>query len=150
MFREVVKKVKEARKITGKALSDQTGISPNHISKFLSGERDVTTETLWRMVQGMEQLSPGAEEDFFIALANATTRLTFRQVVSKMEPAELLEALDGEIFADLIHAFADTLKERHSHDAEGTLRAQSSEPVPIRRSTHDSTSTTLYKELIVS
>ncbi|MDV3002503.1 MAG: hypothetical protein N5P05_004158 (plasmid) [Chroococcopsis gigantea SAG 12.99] len=143
MFREVVRKVKEARKITGKALSDQTGISANHISKFLSGDRDVTTETLWRMVEGMEQLSPGAEEDFFAALTGMKNRPTFHQIVSNMEPAELLQELDGEIFADLIHAFADTLKDSH-HPRHNV------EPVPIRKSTHDSTPTNVYKELMIS
>ncbi|MBR8832088.1 MAG: hypothetical protein N5P05_004457 (plasmid) [Chroococcopsis gigantea SAG 12.99] len=144
MFREVVKKVKEARKITTKALSDQTRISPNHISKFLSGDRDVTTETLSRLVEGMEMLSPGAEKDFFTALTGVTTRPTFRQVVSNMEPGELLEALEGEIFADLIHAFADTLKESRQPARQAV---KSASPQKTKR---ESTSTKSYQELLIS
>lgn len=144
MFREVVRKVKEGRKITTKALSDQTRISPNHISKFLSGERDVTTETLSRLVEGMEQLSPGAEKDFFSALTNVTTRPTFRQIASNMEPEELLEALEGEIFADLIHAFANTLKESRQPDRQ-TPKSSSSQKTKL-----EPTSTKTYTESLVS
>ncbi|MEL4897485.1 helix-turn-helix domain-containing protein [Crocosphaera sp. Alani8] len=64
MFRQTFKKVKTKRGITGKALSQITGISENHISEFLNGKRDVTTEKLWEMIMGLEKLSPGSKQDF--------------------------------------------------------------------------------------
>jgi transcriptional regulator with XRE-family HTH domain len=144
MFREVFRKVKEARKIKNKSLSEETGISPTHISKFLNGDRDVTTEVMWRLLEAMEQISPGAQQDFYTALSGVRNKHTLQEILSNMEPVDLLETLQGDVFADLIHAFADTLKDRHSQDAP------TREPTPIRKSTHDSTSTEVYKELIVS
>jgi transcriptional regulator with XRE-family HTH domain len=64
MLREVFRKIKQSRGVTGKAISELTGISQNHISEYINGKRDVTSETLWRMIEAMEQLSPGAAGDF--------------------------------------------------------------------------------------
>ena len=64
MLRQYFKKVKTERHITGKALSQVTGISENHISEYLNGKRDVTSDKLWEMMEGLERLSPGATDDF--------------------------------------------------------------------------------------
>jgi transcriptional regulator with XRE-family HTH domain len=64
MFREIFKEVKKCRRITGKAISQITGISANHISEYINGKRDVTGDTLWRMIEAMEELSPGARCQF--------------------------------------------------------------------------------------
>jgi transcriptional regulator with XRE-family HTH domain len=64
MLREIFREVKRSHGVTGKAISQLTGISQNHISEYINGKRDVTSETLWRMVDAMEQLSKGAAADF--------------------------------------------------------------------------------------
>lgn len=64
MLRKIFREVKESHGITGKAISELTGISQNHISEYINGKRDVTSETLWRMVDAMEHLSKGAAADF--------------------------------------------------------------------------------------
>ena len=64
MLRQIFKQVKQSRSITGKAISQATGISEVHISAYLRGKRDVTSETLWRMIEAMDELSPGAAAEF--------------------------------------------------------------------------------------
>ena len=64
MFREFFIEVKRHHGVTGKALSDRTGISQNHISEYIRGKRKVTDEVLWRMIEAMDELSPGALRDF--------------------------------------------------------------------------------------
>ena len=64
MLRQIFKEVKQSRSITGKAISQATGISEVHISAYLRGKRDVTSETLWRMIEAMDKLSPGAAAEF--------------------------------------------------------------------------------------
>ena len=64
MLREIFKEVKRSHGITGKAISQLTGISQNHISEYINGKRDVTSETLWRMIEAMDELSKGAAAEF--------------------------------------------------------------------------------------
>jgi transcriptional regulator with XRE-family HTH domain len=64
MLRQIFKEVKQSRGITGKAISQATGISEVHISAYLRGKRDVTSETLWRMIEAMDELSKGAAAEF--------------------------------------------------------------------------------------
>lgn len=79
MFREKFIEVQESRRITGKAISEISGVSTNHIAQFRKGNRDVTSETLWQLIQAMEKISPGAKlefcqrlagEDFFSEIGN--------------------------------------------------------------------------------
>lgn len=60
MLREIFKEVKQSCGVTGKSIAQQTGISEKHISEFLRGKRDVTSETLWRMIEAMEEICPGS------------------------------------------------------------------------------------------
>lgn len=60
MFREAFIKTKNELGITGKALAEQSGIDNPAISQYINGKRDITTETLWKLLQGLEILNPGA------------------------------------------------------------------------------------------
>lgn len=61
---EALKKVKEGRKITGKQLHQVTGLAESNISDFFRGKSNISIATLDRMVDGMEQISPGAREEY--------------------------------------------------------------------------------------
>jgi transcriptional regulator with XRE-family HTH domain len=76
MLRQVFKDIKQKHGVTGRAISQATGISEKHISEYLNGRRDVTSETLWRMVEAIEQLSPGALGDFTHNLSGVQQRDT--------------------------------------------------------------------------
>jgi hypothetical protein len=57
--------------IQAKALSSLSGVSQNHISEFRSGKlkTGVTTDCLWRLISGMDELSPGSRQYFCDLLA---------------------------------------------------------------------------------
>lgn len=57
--------------VQAKALSSLSGVSQNHISEFRSGKlkTGVTTDCLYRLLVGMDELSPGARRYFCDLLA---------------------------------------------------------------------------------
>lgn len=64
-----LKKVRENRKITGKKLSEVTGITESSISHFFRGNSDINVTTLDRIVDGMEEISFGARREYIQELA---------------------------------------------------------------------------------
>ena len=66
---EALRKVKEARRITGKDLSRETGITEANISGFFNGKVNTKVSTLDRLVEAMEKISPGARRDYAQELA---------------------------------------------------------------------------------
>ena len=66
---EALKKVKETRKITGKDLSRETGITEANISGFFNGKINTKVSTLDKIVEAMDKISPGARRDYAQELA---------------------------------------------------------------------------------
>lgn len=66
---EALKKVKNSRKITGKDLSRETGITEANISGFFSGKINTKISTLDKIVGAMDKISPGARRDYAQELA---------------------------------------------------------------------------------
>lgn len=60
MFRETFIRVKNELGVTGKALSEKSGVDNSRISEYINSKRDVSSETLWELLNGLESLSPGA------------------------------------------------------------------------------------------
>lgn len=69
MFRQAFIAVQESRRIRAKEIAELSGVSANHIAQFRKGNRDVTSNTLWHLVEGMEKASPGAKLEFCQYLA---------------------------------------------------------------------------------
>lgn len=112
MLRESFKQVKQQRGVTGKAIYELTGISQNHISEYLRGKRDVTSETLSRMINAMEQVSPGAKQDFARLVADglaAGSRLHPEDIIL-IEPEEVASLMNPDQKARWLMAIAATLK----------------------------------------
>lgn len=65
--------------IQGKALSDLSGVSVNHISEFKNKrlKTGVTTDCLLRLLDAMDELSPGAKRFFCEMLAGSQYQRTF-------------------------------------------------------------------------
>jgi transcriptional regulator with XRE-family HTH domain len=96
MLRKVFKEIKQEYGITGRSIAQATGISEKHISEYLNGKRDVTSETLWRMVEAMEQLSPGAAVDFGQKLSGVQGSVPYGRSVTnykRLEAGELAEEI---------------------------------------------------------
>lgn len=80
MLREFFGEVKRHHGITGKAISELSGISQNHISEYINGKRDVTSETLWRMIEAMDKISPGARKDFALKIASDRPEIPYEEL----------------------------------------------------------------------
>ena len=93
MLKEIFTEIKSRHGITGKALSEATGISQKHISEYINGKRDVTSSTLWRMIEAMDELSPGAKKDFGCELAELWKPTDLKNLVAGMSIAQLNQLL---------------------------------------------------------
>jgi transcriptional regulator with XRE-family HTH domain len=80
MLREFFGEIKRHHGITGKAISELTGISQNHISEYINGKRDVTTDVLWRMIEAMNEISPGAKKDLALKIASVRPEITYEEL----------------------------------------------------------------------
>ena len=86
--------------ITGKKLSEVTGVSTTHISEFRNGKTNPSCEMLERMLNGADQLKPGAKRYFCQLLAG-----------EEAQPLEsTIETLDNTQLARLLLALADRLE----------------------------------------
>ena len=101
MHREAFTKTKKYFGISGKKLHQQTGVSANHISEFLNGKKTVSSDLLDRLVEGMEEIEPGAKQFY------ATQMLGYnRQALANVEPEILVDAMDNEQISKLMFAIA--------------------------------------------
>ncbi|MEP0867132.1 XRE family transcriptional regulator [Funiculus sociatus GB2-A5] len=78
--------------ITGKELSNKSGVSENHISEFRRGKGDITTNVLWKLLQAMEQIAPGSGNHFFYLILGQ--KMEHPSVGERLE--QLIEAADDE------------------------------------------------------
>lgn len=104
---EALTKVKERRRITGKLLHKVTGIPESNLSGFFKGKSNVGIATLDKIVDGMEQISPGARQEYAQELAgiisseaNETASIE-RQIVSL--PKESKKKLIMTIVESMTH-----------------------------------------------
>jgi hypothetical protein len=85
--------------IQAKALSGLSGVSQNHISEFRSGKlkTGVTTDCLYRLLVGMDELSPGSRRYFCDLLAGKKQAQGFEGelefLINAAEPEELEKAM---------------------------------------------------------
>lgn len=87
MLRNFFKQTRQHYGITGKAISELTGISQNHISEYQNGKRDVTSDTLWRMIEAMDNIAPGSRKHF----GNLITGIIFDRIIEDLEDQQLGE-----------------------------------------------------------
>lgn len=91
--------------ITGKRLSDMTGISQAHISEFRNGKTNPPCDTFMRLLDGADQIEPGAKQYFCQLLAGKS----FETVIDTM---------DGQQLAQLLIAIADKLQSKRILEQE--------------------------------
>ncbi|MBD2778641.1 helix-turn-helix domain-containing protein [Iningainema tapete] len=91
---QLFKQTMDRHGIRGKDLAPLAGISPNHLSEFRSGKTWISPEVFMAMLEGMEQLAPGARRYFCQLLANES--LTERKQSMGEKLVEMIEAADDE------------------------------------------------------
>jgi predicted transcriptional regulator len=94
--------------ITGKGLSQVTGYSQTHISEFRRGKTNPSCSTLQGLLDGMDELSPGAKRDFCMELAGTATP----SLVDAPSSRNLsIEGMSSTELAQLLMAVADKLQQ---------------------------------------
>lgn len=71
-IRQAFKLTQDYFGISGKALSEVSGVGTPHISAFRSGKNWISEETLEKLLDGMEELAPGSRRYFGLLLSGAS------------------------------------------------------------------------------
>ena len=82
--------------IKGNALSRASEVSAKHISEYSTGKRDVSSAVLDKLIQGMENLEPGAKRYYCQLLYGKKS----------LSPEEVVENMDNEELSSLMMAIA--------------------------------------------
>lgn len=142
-IRQALKKTQDARGIKSKDLAEKVGIGVQHLASIRNEKSWPSEEVLMKILDAMEQMSPGAKGDFAREIAGTWEEKDLAQVICSLSPSDLLQVLGSRQFAALISAFAENL---HQEEANAALENRSS----LRKSPHDSRTPTVYKEVMVS
>lgn len=94
--------------ITGKRLSEVTGFSQTHISEFRKGKTNPSCSTLKSLLDGMDELAPGAKRYFCMELAGTTS--SSKESVSS-EKKLVIEGMSSMELAQLLLVVADKLQQ---------------------------------------
>lgn len=87
--------------ISGKMLSEVTGISQTHVSQFRNGKTNPPCDTLMLLLDGLEQIEPGARQYFCQLLAGKSFDTA-------------IDAMDSQQLAQLLVAIADKIQSKRS------------------------------------
>lgn len=99
--------------ITGKKLSEVTGFSMTHISQFRHGKTNPSCESLQRLLDGADEIKPGAKRYFCLLLAGESSASVELSV----------EQLDNSQLARLLFTIADKLENQSPALAQELLSA---------------------------
>lgn len=89
MFNEILKDIQLRRGIKSKEIAQMAGMSPQHWSEFRSGKVDLTARAMWRAIEAMDTLSPGARAEFAAELSD----ISIENVISQMDSTDLSNLL---------------------------------------------------------
>ena len=115
--REAFIRTKRYYGIQGSKLSRHTGVDENRISEFInlkkdgSGKykRDLSSTVLDTLVQGMEELEPGAKQFYIQELMGKNIKLA-------CDPKILVNSMDDRDISDLMFAIASKMSNNQRRD----------------------------------
>lgn len=82
-------------RISASELSQLTGVSGKHISEFKNGKRDVSSSLLVRLLDGIDELKPGAKQYFWQLASGQSPQPLGNSLVQIIQVADEDELLDA-------------------------------------------------------
>ncbi|MCL1473100.1 helix-turn-helix domain-containing protein [Argonema antarcticum] len=118
MIPEIFRQTLEYYGITGKQISQVSGVSENHISEFRRGKSKtgVSTDVLWKFLEAMEKIRPGSCAYFCSQLAKAGGSEGIsesdcpKQLESLLEMQNFVDGLSDDRLALLLMVVAGRIK----------------------------------------
>ena len=100
-------------RINASELSQLTGVSGKHISEFKNGKRDVSSTLLVRLLDGIDELKPGAKQYF--------CQLAFKQSPQSMGESlvQIIQVADEDELLDAMGAITNRF--RHLRNFSGSI-----------------------------
>ena len=125
MISEIFRVTIERYGISGKQLSKLSGVSENHISEFRRGKTGISTDVMWKLIEAMDDVKPGARAHFCSRLAASEGSLRGRQMSapkqleSLLDMQNLVDGLSDDRLALLLMVVAARIKNGVSSHAKG-------------------------------
>lgn len=88
--------IEEQAGITGKELAQISGVAPQTWSRVRQGRQDLTTESLWKIIEAIAQLRPRSECAQVVAIIQSSEKkktLTLAEMIDTSSDRELEEAM---------------------------------------------------------
>ncbi len=93
-------------RISGKELFKLTGISESHISEFRRGKRDISTNVLFRLVDAMDYLAPGAGS--YLMMRERQYKTSIEKVI-----LDFIQVAEDDELVKAMNAIAHSLDRRN-------------------------------------
>ncbi|WP_234708675.1 helix-turn-helix domain-containing protein [Kamptonema sp. PCC 6506] len=125
MISELFRVTIERYGISGKQLSKFSGVSENHISEFRRGKTGISTEVLWKLIEAMDEIKPGARAYFCARLTggegfgNGSQMSVPKQLESLLDMQNLVDSLSDDSLALLLMVVAARIKNGVSSHGKG-------------------------------
>ncbi|HLO50047.1 MAG TPA: helix-turn-helix transcriptional regulator [Kamptonema sp.] len=125
MISEIFRLTIERYGISAKQLSQISGVSENHISEFRRGRTGISEEVLWKLIEAMDEVKPGARAYFCERLAggdefaNGTPISSLSQLESLWEIQNMVDSLSDDRLALLMMVVATRIKNSASSKRKG-------------------------------
>ncbi|OCR00274.1 hypothetical protein BCD67_25040 [Oscillatoriales cyanobacterium USR001] len=125
MISEIFRVTIERYGISGKQLSKFSGVSENHISEFRRGKTGISTEVMWKLIEAMDEIKPGARAYFCTRLAgvegfgNNSQISVPKQLESLLDMQNMVDGLSDDTLALLLMVVAARIKNGVSPKTRG-------------------------------
>lgn len=112
MIKEAFNQTLNRYGLTAKRLSEESGVSENHISAFRRGSSEIGSKRLESLIEAMEAIAPGSKQYFCSQIADVSTKTG--RVAGDWKPLILSANYDDieEILQLLAERYRDLKKDK--------------------------------------
>jgi len=94
MIKDAFNQTLQRYSLTAKRLSEESGVSENHISAFRRGVSDIGSKKLESLIEAMEAVAPGSKQYFCSQLASSSLKtVEWRSLILSASSQDIEEIL---------------------------------------------------------